>query len=180
MHIRNLVQRTWQERNFYASRNARLRAFLADQDEHPERPLEDVLASIRMDYPDLFESLVSPLFETQDKLLRVTLIRNADVNSPKDLRLLKAFIRAADPTEDEPELLAMAHLGHRGLTAELRKREPLPASVHTALTAEPLPARSSADKPVVSLDALGASNVNVEVEPPARAPQSVRRRRSKR
>ena len=110
---------------------------------------------------------MSPLFETQDKLLRVTVIRNADVNSPKDLRLLKAFIRGAHPTEDEPELLAMAHLGHRGLTAELRKREPLPASVHKALTAEPLPARR-------------ASNVNVEVEPPARAPQSVRRRRSKR
>src|SRR5215213_7278987 len=102
MHIRDLVLRIWAEQGLNARRNARLHAFLTDQVEHPDRSLEDTLTSIRTDYNDLFALLVPPLLETGDKLLRVTLIRNADLNNPKELRLLNAFVRRADPGEDEP------------------------------------------------------------------------------
>ena len=141
MHIGDLLRRTWEERGLYASRRARLRTFLTDQEEHPERPLEDILTDIRTSHNDLFGLLVPPLLETDDKLLRITIIRNADLNSPKELRLLKEFVRRADPMQDEPELLAIAALGHAGLTNQLRKGGPLPLEVHQAISTEPLPAR---------------------------------------
>ena len=156
MHIRDLVLRTWAERGLDARRNARLHAFLTDQTEHPDRSLEDTLTAIRTDYDDLFALLVPPLLETGDKLLRVTLIRNADVNNPKELRLLNALVRGADPAEDEPELLAIASLGHAGLANELRKRGPLPPALHQAVSSEPLLVRR-------------ATNVNAEAEPSAGA-----------
>jgi hypothetical protein len=141
MHIRDLARRTWQERGLYASRNAQLRAFLALLDEHPDWTFEDVLSEIRANHAELYTLLVSPLLDTSDKLLRVVLIRNADVGSRRELGLLKAFMQSADPMEDEPELLALASLGHTGLTDELRKRAPLSSALSAIPSSQPIAAR---------------------------------------
>jgi hypothetical protein len=50
------------------------------------------------------------------------LIRHADLSKRRELNLLKRFAQSADPIHDEPELLAMAALGHQTLERAIRER----------------------------------------------------------
>lgn len=133
MHIRELMRQRWAEEGLYASKKSKLRAFLAYIDEHPEHSCEQYIQTFREQYYDLLGEIVPPLLATNDKLLRLMLIRNADVTRPKELKLLKEVAQTADPTADEPELLALARLGHKSVSAILNKRADLSLAVRDLL-----------------------------------------------
>jgi hypothetical protein len=60
------------------------------------------------------------------------LIRYADLSKRRELNLLKRFAQAADPIQDEPELLAMASLGHKSLDRAIRERSDLTPNLRQA------------------------------------------------
>ena len=121
MHIRDLVKRIWTKKGLYASRNDKVRDFLKYFDDNPELCWDELIKVFREQYYDLFPQLIPPLADTEDKLLRITLIRKADLKKRQELNLVKKSIKKAKPEADEPELLNIAKLGHKGLTTELRK-----------------------------------------------------------
>ncbi len=143
MHIRDLVKQRWAEEGLYASKKAKIKAFLKYVDDNPLECWDEYVKQFRDHYYDLFDELVPPLMKTHDKLLRMILIRNAHLSKPKELKLLKQFVKESDPKKDETELLAIAKMGHKGLTAELRKCKELTSEVRKILQPPPPTARAA-------------------------------------
>lgn len=143
MHIRDLAKQKWREAGLYDSRKAKVRAFLKHVDDHPDKCWDEWVQEFRDHYYDLFKDLIPPLLYTDDKLLRLTLIRKADLRKRRELNLLKKFVREADPVKDEPELSVIAKLSHKGLTAELAKRTDLTSKVRRAIQPQPTRPRSA-------------------------------------
>jgi hypothetical protein len=107
MHLRDLVKQRWAQAGLYDRKDAHLRSFLKHIDSTPLECWDDYVVIFRRQYYDLFDQLIPPLISADDKLLRIALIRQADVTQPKELEALKAFVRAADPARDRPELTAI-------------------------------------------------------------------------
>lgn len=143
MHIRDLVKQRWADEGFYASKDTKIQAFLKYIDDNPLECLDGYIKEFRKNYYDLFEKLVSPLMKTRDKLLRIIIIRNADLKKPKELKLLKEFVKRANPREDEQELLCVAKLGHKELTAVIRKHKDLTDDLRRVLKPPTLTARKA-------------------------------------
>lgn len=133
MHIRELIKQRWAEAGLYASKKRKVQAFLAYIEEHPEHSCEQYIATFREQFADLTGEIVPPLLQSDDKLLRLLLIRNADLSRPREVKLLKELAQTADPLADEPELLALARLGHRGVSEVLAQREGLGGEVRQLL-----------------------------------------------
>ena len=147
MHIRDLVKQKWADEGLYASKKAKIQAFLRYIEDNPLECWDEYVKKFREHYYDLFNDIIPPLLKTQDKLLRMILIRNADLSKPKELKLLKEYVKKADPKEDEPELLAIAKLGHKNLNAELLQLKELTSEVRKIL--QPPPPTSRAAKNII-------------------------------
>jgi hypothetical protein len=119
------MRKLWREAGLYASRKAGVQAFLAHLDEQPNLSWEEGVQEFRAHHYEVFSDVVPPLMASNDKLLRLALIRSADPAQRKELNLLKKFIQESDPMQDEPELSAILELGHDGLTDEIRQRNDL-------------------------------------------------------
>ena len=91
------------------------------------------LQEFREKHYGLFDQIVPPLLQSEDKLLRLLLIRHADVSKRRELNLLKRLAQTADPIRDEPELLAILALGHKSLDREIRDRADLTANLRQAV-----------------------------------------------
>jgi hypothetical protein len=125
MHLRDLVKQRWAEAGLYARKDARLQSFLKHVDNTPLECWDDYAAIFRRDYYDLLDQLLPPLVTADDKLLRVTLIRQADFTQPKEHEAALAFIRTADPVADRPELTALFTRGTDVLKKAFLKRPEL-------------------------------------------------------
>lgn len=137
MHIRDLAKQRWREAGLYDSKKAKLRAFLKYVDHHPEQCLDEYEKEFRENYYDLFDDLIPPLFDTDDKLLRILLINRIDVKKRKERNLLKEFVKTANAIEDERELIAIAKRQHKGLAEELLKRREISNKVRRAVKPPP-------------------------------------------
>lgn len=147
MHIRDLVKQKWADEGLYASKKAKVQAFLKYIEDKPLECWDEYVKEFRDHYYNLFDELVPPLMKTRDKLLRLIIIRNVDLSKPKEVKLIKEFVKKADPIEDEPELLNIAKIGHKGLSAELCKCKGLTDEVRKIL--QPPPPTSKAAKNIV-------------------------------
>lgn len=147
MHLRDLIKQRWADEGLYVSKKARLQAFLKYIDDNSLECWDECVKEFRDNYYDLFDELIPPLMKTRDKLLHLILIRNMDLSKPKEVKLLKGFIKQAEPIEDEPELLAIAKLRHEGLTAQLYKQKKVTDDLRRML--QPPPAISKAAKNIV-------------------------------
>ena len=147
MHIRDLVKQKWADEGLYASKKAKIQAFLRYIEDNPLECWDEYVKQFRDHYYDLFDELVPPLMKTHDKLLRMILIRNVDLAKPNELKLLKEYVKKADPKEDEPELLAIAKLEHKNLNAELLQLKELSSEVRKIL--QPPPPTAKAAKNIV-------------------------------
>jgi hypothetical protein len=108
-----------------------MRSFLAAIDSESDWELG--LQEFHEKHYSLFDQLEPPLLQSEDKLLRLTLIRHADVSRRRELNLLKRLAQTADPIRNEPELLAIQSVGHKSLDREIRERADLPANLRQAV-----------------------------------------------
>jgi hypothetical protein len=125
MHLRDLVRQRWADAGLYSRKDARLQSFLKHVDDTPMECLDDYAALFRREYYDLFDQLIPPLAGTNDKLLRVALIQQADFKKPKELDAVRAFLRYADPVTDRPELSAILNRGGDALKKDFLARAEL-------------------------------------------------------
>lgn len=125
MHLRSLIRQKWNAAGLYTREDAHLQAFLKHVDDTPSECWREYVALFRRKYYDLFDQIVPPLVNTDDKLLRVTLIRWSDLNQRKERAALRDLIRCADPVHDRPELNAILTFNSTLLRKEFVKRPEL-------------------------------------------------------
>lgn len=125
MHMTELAKVAWRRAGLHESGNGKIKAFLDYVNSQPTLVWADAMAALRNEQANVFREFTEPLLYSHDKLLRLAVIRNTDPTKRRELNLLKAFVEQATPHADEPELLAIVELGHKGLTASLRQRNDL-------------------------------------------------------
>ena len=125
------MRKIWRNAGLYDSRKAGVRQFLAFVDAQPKLDWEQGLEGFRQEHYAVLNEVVPPLLKSNDKLLRILLIRHADLKNRRELNLLKQLARDADPVRDQPELLAIAKRGHKGLSNEIRKRADLTSKLRS-------------------------------------------------
>jgi len=153
MFQRNVAKQRWVAAKLYQAPDAHLKAFLDYADTNPAACWDDLAAQFRKDYYDLFDRIVPPLAASSDRALRVQLFVHLDPKQPKELALMRDFIRSADPAADQPELRAIASLKDSAVQKELASRP----GVASMLAPSPPPRRA-------------VTNVRVPAAPPAAAP----------
>src|SRR5688572_27757109 len=125
------IRKIWRKEGLYQSQSPTMRSFIAVIDS--ETDWERGLQEFREKHYGLFDQVVPPLLQSEDKLLRLLLIRHADVSKRRELNLLKRLAQTADPIRDEPDLLAILSLGHKSLDREIRERADLTANLRQAV-----------------------------------------------
>jgi hypothetical protein len=128
------MQKIWREVGLYESRKAGVQAFLREIAEQPAPDWESGVQAFRTHHYAVLGDIVPPLLASTDKLLRLSLIRAADVKQRKELNLLKKFIETAQPAHDELELLAILKLGHARLNDTIRQRTDLTSPLRRRLS----------------------------------------------
>jgi hypothetical protein len=132
-HVCAAMRKIWRRAGLYESKTRAIRDFLDFVGSEPPPDWEQGLQKFRKKHYDVFDQVVPPLLQSDDKLLRIMLIRHADLSKRRELNLLKRFARTADPIHDEPELLAMASLGHKSLDRAIRERGDLTPNLRQAV-----------------------------------------------
>src|SRR5690242_528416 len=112
MHQKDAVRQAWINAGLYHSNDARVTEFLKLLDASSTNCWPELLEECRSRYPDLKDKLVQPIWATGDKLLRLNLIRQADLAHKDELTIMEKFVGAADPQHDVTELRAMALRNH--------------------------------------------------------------------
>lgn len=125
MYLRDLVKNLWAQAGLYERKDARLQSFLKAVDSFPMECWDDFSSRFRQDYYDLFDQLIPPLAASHDQLLRVLLVRMADLDHPKELALAVHFVRHADPVANRPELSALLNRKNPQIQKEMRQRPAL-------------------------------------------------------
>lgn len=129
MHQRDAVKAAWAAAGLYRSKDAKLREFLKYVDGLSKECWPEAVKKARSDYSAYIPQLVEPLWQTGDKLLRVNLIRYADLSRKDERELLGRLSRNLKAQEDGPELSAIVYGGTKPLLAEILKRKDLPAGL---------------------------------------------------
>src|SRR2546427_3788579 len=107
MHQKELVKQAWVEAGLYRGRDVKLAAFLEYFDRASMDCWPEVVKELREHYPELKERLVIPIWNTQDKLLRLNVIRAIDFERKDEADLLQKLVRRTDAATDTPELHAV-------------------------------------------------------------------------
>lgn len=126
MHQRDAVRAAWAEAGLYESKDPKLREFLKRFDEAPADCWPQVAETVRALFPEHIEKLVLPLWKTGDKLLRVNILKFADLESKGERALIAKLVPGLDPVEDRHELAAAIHQGSREVLETVLKRKNLP------------------------------------------------------
>jgi hypothetical protein len=122
VHQTDLARKAWQAAGLYSARDPSVQAFLKNFEAAPTLCWPDLIAHCRINYPKSKARLAQPLWDTNDKLLRLNLIRNADPSQQDEMQLVSKWARSCHPYEDELELRAMIELNHPALLKQLTKK----------------------------------------------------------
>jgi hypothetical protein len=141
-HVCAAMRKIWRKAGLYESKTRAIRNFLNFVDSEPPADWAHGLQEFREKHYDVFDQIVPPLLQSDDKLLQIMLIRHADPSKRRELNLLKRLAETLDPIHDEPELLAMVSLGHKGLDRAIRERGDLTPNLRQAVGHQPLAART--------------------------------------
>ncbi|HET7187587.1 MAG TPA: hypothetical protein VFI52_05505 [Gemmatimonadaceae bacterium] len=121
MHQQELARRAWEKAGLYKSKNAKLRAFLAHFDATPAACWPDVANEVRTKYPELKAQLITPLWNSGDRLLRINLLRGADPSQPDELALLQKLAAGLRPERDPVELRVASYIESPEVLSRLTK-----------------------------------------------------------
>jgi hypothetical protein len=141
-HVCAAMRKIWRKAGLYESKTRAVRDFLDFVGSEPSSGWERGIEEFRKAHYDMFDQIVPPLLQSDDKLLRIMLIRHADPSKRRELNLLLRLAQSLDSIRDEPELLAMVALGHKTLDRAIRERGDLTPHLRQALGPQPRAART--------------------------------------
>lgn len=123
MHLRDLARQAWADAGLYRTRDAKLAELLKKFDADQTVCVDAVESWLRGDYARYLETIVEPLAEARDPLMRVVLARRTNIKSKREVDLVRGFLKRADPVFDRPVLAAVKALGHKELAKEVDRIE---------------------------------------------------------
>src|SRR5258705_11402882 len=107
MYQRDLVRKAWADAGLYDTKDAKLQEFLKHVDDKPLDCWPELVELVRTQYPEYLEKLVTPIWNIEDKLLRLNLIRKADLSQPEEKKIAQKFLRQLRPEANTLELQAV-------------------------------------------------------------------------
>lgn len=122
MHLRDTIMQQLADAGVLRAKHARLQSFLKHVEEHPLDCLDEYIAVFREQYYDLFDLLVPHLAKVDDPMLRVALVRRADVTKAGEIAWLNRLVDVCDPVENRMTLAEIDRLGHSGLKKRVAER----------------------------------------------------------
>jgi len=132
MHQREAARSAWVAAGLYKSGDAKLRRFLHEFDATPQDCWPQVVELVRKTYPEFIVQLVTPLWKSGDTLLRVNLIRHADLSRKNEAELVGRWAAALDAERDRYELAAVVEHGSAQRLDKVLKRKKLSDSLRLA------------------------------------------------
>ena len=139
MYLRDLAKRKWREAGLYRSKKSSVRSFLKYIEDNPLDCWDEAIKVFRKRFYDAFDDLVPPLLDTDDKLMRLIVIRRLNVNKRKELDVLKRLAKELDAQDDVLELKAVALVRNKSVLSVLKSRKDLSMEVRHII--EPIPER---------------------------------------
>ena len=113
MHERNLVKQAWLEADLYGSNDSKLASFLQHFEGAKLHCWRELVQAIREHYPECKEQLITPIWDTGDKLLRLHVIRAADPECDEDVVIFQKLVQRSRPQKDDTELQALMRVAER-------------------------------------------------------------------
>ncbi len=132
MHQRDAARAVWYAAGLAKTRDAKLRCFLQAFDSLPNDCWPQVVALIRNEYPEYIEQLAAPLWKSGDVLMRVNLIRYADLSRKNEAKLIARWTAGLDVEHHRYELAAVVQHGKAELLDMVLKRKKLPDRLRLA------------------------------------------------
>lgn len=126
MHQRDAARAAWAAAGLTKTRDAKLQRFMRDFDALPNDCWPQVLALVRKDYPEYLEQLAAPLWKSGDTLLRVNLVRHADLSRKDEAALVGRWAAGLDAQRHRYELAAVVEHGSAEHLDKVLKRKKLP------------------------------------------------------
>jgi hypothetical protein len=155
MHQRGLVKQAWQAAGLYDGKDPALPAFLRLLDATATDCWPQLIAECRKNFAAYKAKLADPIWNTGDKLLRLNLIRSADLALPDEAAILQKYVAKCDPQRDALELNAFVQTGSPQLTKAVSKlvamasdRKIMPSAAAPAKSPEKIRAAPGAAKQV--------------------------------
>jgi hypothetical protein len=115
VHQKDVALRAWRAAGLDRSDDPQVVAFLKRVKAASGACWAELVAECRDRLPSQMRALVTPLWKSGDKLLRVNLIRAADPARRDELALLLDAAQSCDARGDEPELRALVEKRHKRL-----------------------------------------------------------------
>jgi hypothetical protein len=128
MYQKDLVRKAWADAGLYRTRDPKLRQFLAKVEKCAGDCWPELAEEARTRYPEYIDRLVDPLWKTGDKLVRLNLIRLADLDDTRDRQIVEEFVSKARSTETH-ELQAIARIADLPLLEKVARKRSLPSEL---------------------------------------------------
>jgi len=113
MQQKTLVKQAWLDANLYYSNDPKLAAFLKHVEESAIDCWPELIREVREHYPECKEQIVTPIWDTGDKLLRLHVIRAADPESEEDVAIFQRLVQRPNTRGDDWELQALMRVAQR-------------------------------------------------------------------
>lgn len=141
MHQKDAIKEAWRAAGLYESRDAKLQEFLHRLDAAPFECWPEFVDEVRRNYPEYKRQVVEPIVNSGDKILRLSLIRNADFTKRDEAAIAARFVARADPVKDQAELKALLLHGSPEIVGSIRKLKNLPRDLKAMIEppAPPVP-----------------------------------------
>ncbi len=147
MHQKDAARRAWQEAGLYRSSNPQVRDFLRRFENSSAACWEELADVVRLEYPDLKETLVRPLWDSGDKVLRVNLLRLADLRQDDEAELYGEATGTLRGDKDAPELETVIRGGEKQFLDQVGRKRTLPEGVRRLLEFQRESQAAAADPP---------------------------------
>ncbi len=142
MHQKGLVKQAWQAAGLYDGKDPALAAFLNLLDATATDCWPQLIVECRKNFGGYKAKLADPIWKTGDKVLRLNLIRIADLSLPDEVAILQKYVAKCDPKLDALELRAFVQTGSPPL-AKAASQLLAMAFDRRIMPAAPAPAKSA-------------------------------------
>ena len=113
MQQKILVKQAWLDAGLYRSTDPKLAAFLKHVEEAVTDCWLELIREVREHYPECKEQIVTPIWDTGDKLLRLHVIRAADPESEEDVAIFQRLVQRPNRRGNDWEQQALMGVAQR-------------------------------------------------------------------
>lgn len=131
MHQRDLVREVWGDAGLYRRNDAKLQRFLKLVDDQSTDCWPELAAEARANYPEYIDELVRPIWNSGDELLRLNLLRHAELSNKHNQKLVLGFVKKDLRAGRDDRLLSVAvRIGTKEMIDHIERKRDLSSRLH--------------------------------------------------